>query len=171
MRTFVQLDVQNLFFAAKDINKRIDFEKIMRYFIESRDVELFSIKAYTVRTEEINSSKFEGLLKRLNYSLNAKTAAITYDRDGNKRYHNTDQDMAICVDCMDNIDKFDKCVIMSGDGDFIDLIKHLRKKGKKVDVWALPGKSFNKRLCDHVDSVKFLSGEFLYSNTRKRSTL
>lgn len=167
MRVFIQLDVQNLFYAAKDIHKRIDFIKIRSYF-EKSDDSIFSIKAYTVTTQEINSDKFENLLRTLKYDLNSKRAEVTYDKEGGKHFHNTDQDMAICVDCMSNIDKFDKWVLMSGDGDFIDLIKYLRSKGKKVEVWTLPGKSFNKRICDHVDSIKFLSDEFFYDNKVKK---
>lgn len=166
MRVFIQLDIQNLFYAAKDKNKFLDFKKIKSYF-ESSDDDIFSIKAYTVKTSESNSNKFENLLKALNYDLNSKNATITYGPDGTRHFHNTDQDMAICVDCMDNIDKFDKWVLMSGDGDFIDLIKHLRAKGKKVEVWTLPGKSFNKRICDHVDGIKFLSEEFFYEKKKK----
>ena len=56
---------------------------------------------------------------------------------------------------------------MSGDGDFIDLIKYLKDKGKKVEVWTLPGKSFNKRICDHVDAIKFLSDEFFFDKESK----
>jgi len=166
MRVYIQLDVQNLFFAAKDINQLIDFKKIKEYFEKSED-EIVAIKAYTVRTPEINTDKFENLLKMLKYELNIKKASITYDKDGTRHFHDTDQDMAICVDCMENIDNFDKWVLMSGDGDFIDLIKHLKEKGKKVEVWTMPGKSFNKRICDHVDSVKFLSDEYFYDKNKK----
>ena len=166
MKVFIQLDVQNLFFSAKDINKRIDFKKIKKNFEESED-EIYSIKAYTVKTPEINSEKFENLLKMLNYDLNSKKASVTYDKEGVRHFHNTDQDMAICIDCMESIDKFDKWVLMSGDGDFIDLIKYLKEKGKKVEVWTLPGKSFNKRICDYVDAVKFLSDEFFFDKESK----
>ena len=166
MRVFIQLDVQNLFFAAMDINKRIDFKKIKNYFEDSED-DVESIKAYIVQTPDIKSDKFVNLLKMLKYDLNIKRASITYDSKGNKSFHNTDQDMAICVDCMENIDNFDKWVLMSGDGDFIDLIEHLRSKGKKVEVWTMPGKSFNKRICDYVDGVKFLSDDFFYDKNKK----
>lgn len=166
MRVFIQLDVQNLFFSAKDLNRLIDFKKIKAYFEESGD-DIVSLSAYTVKTPEINSEKFENLLRKLNYDLKAKRAIVTYNQDGSKNYFDTDQDMAICVDCMDSINKFDKWVLMSGDGDFIDLIKHLKSKGKKVEVWTVPGKSFNKRLCDHVDAVKFLSEDFFYDKVKK----
>jgi uncharacterized LabA/DUF88 family protein len=166
MRVYIQLDVQNLFFAAKDINRRLDFRKIKKYFDDSQD-EVVEVKAYTVTTPDNNSEKFENLLKTLNYGLNCKKASVTYDKDGEPRYHDTDQDMSICVDCMANIDKFDKLVLMSGDGDFIDLIKYLKSKGKKVEVWSLPGKSFNKRICNYVDSVNFFSDEFFFDNRKK----
>ena len=167
MKVLVQLDVQNLFFAAKDINKRIDFKKIREYFEKSGD-EIVGMTAYIIRTPEINSEKFENLLKMYNYELNIKHAIITYNQGGSKQYKGTDQDISICIDCMSNIDKFDKWVLMSGDGDFIDLCNHLRDKGKNVEVWTMPGKSFNKRICDHVDSIKFLSDDFFYDKNQNK---
>jgi len=166
MRTFIQLDVQNLFYSAKYVNKKIDFKKIKDYFEQSGE-DIISIKAYTVRTPGIDTGGFENLLKMLNYDLNIKKAIVTYNQDGSKYFHNTDQDIAICVDCMENINKFDKWVLMSGDGDFIDLIRHLKNKGKTVEVWTMSGKSFNKRICDHVDAVKFLSSDFFYDRNKK----
>jgi uncharacterized LabA/DUF88 family protein len=166
MKIFIQLDVQNLFFAAKDIGKRIDFKKIKDHFDATGD-EIVAITAYIVRTPEVNSEKFENLLKMLGYELNIKHAIITYDQGGSKHYKGTDQDIAICIDCMDSIKKFDKWVLMSGDGDFIDLCNRLRGDNKNVEVWTMPGKSFNKRICDHVDSIKFLSEDFFLDNNNK----
>jgi len=162
MRTFVQIDVQNLFFSAKDINKRIDFLKIKEHFVRSGD-EIVGLNAYIIRTPDAKSNKFEGLLKSLSYNLNIKQAMIGYSAEGQRIYKGTDQDLAICIDCMINIDKFDKWVLMSGDGDFIDLCKHLKKCGKIVEVWSIPGTSFNKKFCDYADMIHFLNESFFYT--------
>ena len=37
MKTFIQLDVQNLFFSAKDINRRIDFKKLRDNFEDTEE--------------------------------------------------------------------------------------------------------------------------------------
>jgi len=162
MRTFVQIDVQNLFFSAKDINKKIDFLKIRDHFAKSGD-DILGLNAYIIRTPDAKSNKFEGLLKSLNYELIIKQALIGYSAEGLRIYKGTDQDLAICIDCMRNIDKFDKWVLMSGDGDFIDLCKYLKQKGKLIEIWSMPGISFNKKFCDYVDMIHFLNESFFYT--------
>lgn len=161
MNVFVQIDVQNLFFAAKDIGKRIDFVKI-RDTIYSAGDNVIGLNAYIIRTPDARYDKFEGLLKALKYNLIIKTASISQNQEGERIYKGTDHDMAICIDCMRNIDNFDKWVLMSGDGDFIDLCKYLKRHKKLIEVWSLPGKSFNKRFCDYADSIIFLSDKFFY---------
>lgn len=163
MRTFIQLDVQNLFLSARDMGKRVDFSKIKDYFFSQGD-QIVDMVAYTARSNEpfSKSHNFENLLKSLGYTLSVKTAIVTYKPGGKKLYKGTDQDMSICVDCMKRIDEFDKWVLMSGDGDFIDLVKHLKENNKIVEVWSLPGLSFNKRFCDYVDSIRFLNESFFY---------
>jgi uncharacterized LabA/DUF88 family protein len=163
MRTFIQLDVQNLFLSAKNLGKRIDFSKIKNNFL-SRPETIVDMVAYTARSNEPSSkgSNFENLLRSLGYTLSPKIAQIFIRPDGKKLYKGTDQDMSICVDCMRRIDEFDKWVLMSGDGDFIDLCVYLKKHKKIVEVWSLPGLSFNKRLCDYADSIHFLNEKFFY---------
>lgn len=165
MKTFVQLDVQNLFFSAKDKQKRIDFLKIKEYFNKSGD-DIVGMYAYIIRTPDAQSDKFEQFLKNLKYKLIIKKAYKHIDYYNNKgvTYTGTDQDIAICIDCMRMIDKFDKWVLMSGDGDFIDLCKYLKDMGKTVDVWSVKGSSFNKRFCNYVDTIHFLNDDFFYSH-------
>jgi len=168
MKTYIQLDVQNLFFSAKDINRRLDFLKIRDYFLKTSH-NVFEMCAYLVRTPDADSNKFESLLRSLGYTLSIKNAIISYGPGDKRIYKGTDQDMAICIDCMKNIDKFDKWVLMSGDGDFIDLCKYLKSKNKAVEVWAMQGVSFNKNFCDYVDTIKFLNREFFYDKHTEKS--
>lgn len=167
MRTFIQIDVQNLFFSARDINRRIDFKKIKEHFIATGH-EIVGLKAYIIRTPDAKSDKFESLLKSLNYDLNIKQAIISRGSEGQRVYKGTDQDMSICIDCLTNIDQFDKWVLMSGDGDFIDLCKHLKKLDKSIEVWSLPGVSFNKSFCDYADQIVFMNEKFFFDKDELR---
>lgn len=165
MRTFIQMDVQNLFFSAKDINKRIDFLKIRDYFKKTGD-EIVGLYAYTVKTPDAKSNKFESFLRSLGYTLKIKKAIVTQNPEGQRFYKGTDQDMAICIDCMNKEDEFDKWVLMSGDGDFIDLCKHLKKKDKSIEIWSVHGVSFNKNFCNYADTIKFLNNNFFYDKDK-----
>lgn len=161
MRTYIQIDVQNLFFSARDINRRIDFKKIKDHFVATGH-DLVGLIAYIIRTPDAKSDKFESLLKSLNYDINIKQAIVSRGNEGQRVYRGTDQDMAICIDCLTNIDRFDKWVLMSGDGDFIDLCKHLKKLDKFIEVWSLPGVSFNKSFCDYADQIVFMNEKFFF---------
>jgi len=166
MRTLIQIDVQNLFFSAKDINKRIDFMKIKDHFYEKEEDEVIGMYAYTIRTPDADFRPFENLLHSLKYTLVIKQAIIGYDHSGNRIFKGTDQDIAICIDCMRMIDRFDKWVLMSGDGDFIDLCKYLKDQDKYVEVWSLPGTSFNKKFCDYADTINFLNENYFLDRDR-----
>lgn len=170
MKLYVQLDVQNLFFAAKDIGKRIDFMKIRDHFKASGD-EIVGLTAYIIRTPDAEHAKFEHFLKSIGYDLNIKRAQITYSQNGGRIYKGTDQDMSICIDCLQNIDRFDRWVLMSGDGDFIDLCKHLKSKGKSVEVWSMSGGSFNRGFCEYADTIRFLNTNFFYTKPEEYSHL
>lgn len=167
-KVFVQLDVQNLFFSAKDKNKRIDFLKIKDHFQKTGD-EIVGLNAYIVRTPDAPYHKFEAFLKSIGYTLNIKTASIGYAPGGQRIYKGTDQDLAICIDAMKNMDKFDKWVLMSGDGDFIDLCKHLKDNNKFIEIWAIAGGSFNKKFCDYADAITFMSDNFFYDENQNRT--
>ena len=45
-------------------------------------------------------------------------------------------DLMLALDMIEDCynDKFDKAILFSGDGDFIELLKRVKKKGKEVDV-------------------------------------
>ena len=168
MRTFVQIDVQNLFFSAKDLNKRLNFKKIRDHFYEKKEDKVVGLNAYIIRTPDANSEKFEEKLISFDYKLSIKQAQVISDDEGNRVYSNTNQDIAICIDCMLNVNNFDKWVLMSGDGDFIDLCKYLKKKDKFIEVWSFPGVCFNKRFCDYADQIIFMSDKFLYNESYRK---
>jgi uncharacterized LabA/DUF88 family protein len=168
MRIYVQLDVQNLFFAAKDIGKRIDFMKIRDHFRSTGD-EIVEMVAYTIRTPDADYKKFEYFMRSLGYRLSVKQAQISFSQDGTRIYKGTDQDMSICIDCLESLNRYDKWVIMSGDGDFIDLCRHLKKKGKSIEVWSMGGSSFNKGFCDYADTIRFLGQNFFFEKNTDQS--
>lgn len=79
--------------------------------------------------------RFYKRLEQFGYRLFLKPVKLYEQEDGTtKRKANCDVDMAFYL--MKEKDAFDRAVILSGDGDFLPVLKHLRETGKEVLVLA-----------------------------------
>ncbi len=74
-------------------------------------------------------------LQKFGYELYLKPVKLYEQEDGTtKRKANCDVEMAFYL--MKEKDNFDRAVILSGDGDFLPVLKHLKKQGKEVVILA-----------------------------------
>lgn len=79
--------------------------------------------------------RFYRKLERFGYELYLKPVKLYTQDDGTtKRKANCDVDMAFYL--MKEQDTFDHALILSGDGDFLPVMKYLRAEGKEVIVLA-----------------------------------
>lgn len=79
--------------------------------------------------------RFYRKLEQFGYSLILKPVKTYEDAEGNpRRKANCDVDMAFYL--MRYRDDFDRAVILSGDGDFLPVLKFLKKEKKQVIVLA-----------------------------------
>ena len=79
--------------------------------------------------------KFYLKLQEFGYKLYLKPVKLYYKPDGRtERKANCDVEMAFYL--MKEKDNFDRVVVMSGDGDFLPLLKHLKEIEKEVIVLA-----------------------------------
>lgn len=79
--------------------------------------------------------RFYQKLRLFGYHLYLKPVKTYHQPDGTiQRKANCDVDMAFYL--MKEQDTFDRVLILSGDGDFLPVLKYLRKTGKEVIVMA-----------------------------------
>ncbi len=79
--------------------------------------------------------RFYALLEQFGYSLILKPVKTYRDEDGNQtRKANCDVDMSFCM--MKERESYSRAVVLSGDGDFLPVLKFLKKSGKEVIVLA-----------------------------------
>lgn len=79
--------------------------------------------------------RFYRKLEKFGYSLILKPVKTYEDEEGSpRRKANCDVDMAFYL--MRYRDEFKRAVILSGDGDFLPVLKFLKKEGKEVIVLA-----------------------------------
>ena len=129
----VFVDMQNLYYGAKNtLKKKINFANLLNLALRGRC--LYRAIAYLVDLEKVNQDGFIHVLRSLGYEVKLKEPKKFYNWD--RVEYKADWDMGIAIDAiaMAENGKVDVVVLISGDGDFVDLINFLKAKGIKVEV-------------------------------------
>lgn len=75
-------------------------------------------------------------LKTIGFRVVKKLVSRTYDHTEARIKHKCNFDVEITVDAIDLMDTYDECVLCSGDGDFVKLLKYLKGHKKRTLVVA-----------------------------------
>jgi uncharacterized LabA/DUF88 family protein len=144
-RVGVFVDVQNLYYSARNVYKsKVDFRAILKEAIKGRN--LIRAIAYVIRADVKDEENFFDALKNLGYEVKEKDLQIFYG--GAKK---GDWDIGIAMDLIELAPKLDTVVLVSGDGDFVPLVRHLKHAlGCYVEVMAF-GKSSSQKLIEDAD--------------------
>ena len=155
-RVGVFVDVQNMFYSAHHLFKQhANFQAILKEAVGGR--QLVRAIAYVIKTEEFSKEPFFEALDKMGYEVNAKELQV-FAGGGKKG----DWDIGIAMDMIELAPRLDTLVLVSGDGDFVDLVEHLKRAmGSRVEVIAF-GKSTSSKLREAADSFTDLG-----SNPRK----
>ena len=126
----VFVDVQNMFYAAKDrYAGRVDYIKLLDLIVGPR--ELVVAYAYVVQIPEINQSGFLSLLEHNGYTIKSKDLRLRGDGTAKG-----DWDVGIAIDIVSMLGALDVVILASGDGDFCALAELIKQHGKRVEVVA-----------------------------------
>src|SRR3989344_4616543 len=138
-RVAIFIDVQNLYHSAKNLYQaRVNFGAILKLGVSGRN--LIRVFAYVVRTKTGEEKPFfEALIK---LGIETKVRDLQEYYGGLKK---ADWDVGITVDAIRISPSVDTIVLVSGDGDFLQLIEYLRNHGKRVEVIAF-GRSASAKL-------------------------
>lgn len=145
-RVGVFVDVQNMYYSAKFIYKaKVNFKTILSEAVRNRN--LIRSIAYVIKADVKDEINFFEALKSLGYEVKAKDLQIFYG--GAKK---GDWDIGIAMDMIELAPKLDALVLVSGDGDFVPLVMHLKHAlGCFVEIMAF-GKSCSQKLAENVDN-------------------
>ena len=126
----VFVDVQNMFYAAKDrYAGRVDYIKLLDLIVGPR--QLVVAYAYVVQIPEINQSGFLSLLEHNGYTIKSKDLRLRGDGTAKG-----DWDVGIAIDIVSMLESLDVVILASGDGDFCALAELIKQQGKRVEVVA-----------------------------------
>lgn len=129
-RVAILIDVQNLYYSAKNLyGARVNFREILKSGVSERN--LIRAFAYVVKTKTGEEKPFFYALANLGIETRVRELQEYYG--GLKK---ADWDVGITVDAIRIAPSVDTIVLVSGDGDFLQLVEYLRNQGKRVEVMA-----------------------------------
>lgn len=165
-RVAIFLDVQNLYYSARDaFNRKVNFESVLYKVLNDRV--LVRAIAYLVKLHGVDQKGFINTLKHIGYEVKEKEPKVFKRLDENGNLWTTikaDWDMGIAMDAISMAEKMDVAVLTTGDGDFVDLVKYLHTKGVKVEVAAFKQTTAKELIeeCDEfIDLTSFGEDIFL----------
>ncbi len=143
-RVGIFIDVSNMYMSAQHLyNTNVDFRQVMKTAVSGR--RLVRAFAYVIETEEGKEKDFITALEDLGYEVRTKPLQIF--KSGAKK---GDWDVGLAIDVVRLMPMLDTAVIVSGDGDYVDLLEYLRGHGRRTEVMAF-GKTASRRLLDETD--------------------
>ncbi|MBS1266966.1 MAG: hypothetical protein MAG795_00936 [Candidatus Woesearchaeota archaeon] len=159
------VDVQNMYYSAKNLYKRkVNFKAILNEGVKGR--KLIRAIAYVIKADVKDESNFFDALTNIGFEVKAKELQVFFG--GAKK---GDWDVGIAMDMMRIACKIDTAVLVSGDGDFSDLLHHLKSLGCRTEVIAF-GKTASSKIkkeADYFVDMDKNTRRFLIPNNRRRS--
>jgi uncharacterized LabA/DUF88 family protein len=143
-RIGVFIDVQNMYYSAKQLYKgKVNFNVVLKEAIAGR--QLIRAIAYVIKADVKDEETFYDALTEMGFEVRSKDLQVFYG--GAKK---GDWDVGIAMDVMRLAPKLDTIVLVSGDGDFSDLLEHTKSLGCRVEVVAF-GKTTSHKLREVAD--------------------
>ena len=111
-----------------------DLEKHLTALIKNKGSKLNEADLLLI-SRHLKRAHFYQKLDSFGYKLYLKPVKLYAQEDGTtKRKANCDVDMAFYL--MKERDSFDRAIVLSGDGDFLPVLKYLKKQNKEVVILA-----------------------------------
>ncbi len=153
-RVGVFVDVANMYHSAKNLyhDARVNFKEILRTAVGGR--QLIRAIAYVVQSKSAEEVTFFEALEKQSFEVKMKDLQIFIG--GMKK---ADWDVGLAIDAIKLADKLDAIILVSGDGDYIPLVKYLQEnKGCQVEVLAFR-QTASSKLIEAADDFVDLSEE------------
>ena len=166
---------QVYFFGGVEIYKFL-FDYLENETVPIRDLEKYLVDLINQKGDKITEAELKLLdrhlkrvrfyikIEKFGYNLILKPVKTFYDADGLPvRKANCDVDMAFFL--MRDKNAFDRAIILSGDGDFLPVLKYLKNSKKEVLVLARADRT--AREMKKFAGSKFLDFEYLRERLKR----
>jgi uncharacterized LabA/DUF88 family protein len=143
-RVGIFVDVQNMYYSAKNLySKKVNFGKILEIGVAGR--QLVRAIAYVIKADVEPEANFFEALQKQGYEVRMKDLQVFFG--GAKK---GDWDVGIAMDIMRTAAKLDVVTLVSGDGDFKDLLEHVKSLGCRAEVMAFR-KTASAKIVEQAD--------------------
>ncbi|MFH1762294.1 MAG: NYN domain-containing protein [bacterium] len=129
-RLGIFIDNQNVYYSTRGyFGKKLDYQKLLELLVKDRH--LVKAVCYIVEQPEVDQEGFKNILK--NCGIAVRERELIRRADGSAKGN---WDIGIAVDVLTMVEKnsLDIVVLVTCDGDFVDLIKLLSAKGIRAEV-------------------------------------
>ncbi|MBP7460407.1 MAG: NYN domain-containing protein [Candidatus Delongbacteria bacterium] len=150
------VDVQNVFYGARQFNAKLDFDRLLAATINHR--RLIRAFAYVVISSEVDQSGFLTMLQHKSFEVKSKNLRLRADGSAKANW-----DIEMTIDMLSLADKFDVIALVSGDGDFVPLVNILKTLGPIVEVYSFPHNT-SKDLMESADRYMAIDKTWLILN-------
>src|SRR3989344_857184 len=143
-RVGIFIDVSNLYHSSKNLYKKnVNFKAIFNEAVGDR--KLVRAFAYVIEADVEKEKGFFDALTNIGYEVRSKPLQIFHG--GAKK---GDWDVGLTIDVVRLLPLLDAVVLVSGDGDYVDLLDYVRGHGRRTEVIAFK-KTTSSRLIEEAD--------------------
>jgi uncharacterized LabA/DUF88 family protein len=162
-RVAVFVDVQNLYYSAKNLfNSKVDFQNVLKHSVGNR--KLIRAFAYAIKADVGSEKEFHEALAIRGYEVRLKDLQTFYG--GAKK---GDWDVGLCMDVVRMLPKIDVMILVSGDGDYTDLLDYARSYGVRTEVLAFAETASSHLVAEADDFLDMSSNKRKFLMRKKRS--
>lgn len=163
-RAIIFIDHANLFYNIENLQIRIDYRKFKE--ILTRDDHLVGAFMYMGIPEQVYPKKQRFLKYLISEGYVIQARAIKVIAEGKKMQKGLDIFIYRDIVELADEDSYDKAILVSGDSDFIEIVRKLRELEKAIEIWSFK-RSLSRELLMEVgkENVYFIN-EILGNITR-----
>jgi len=164
-RVAILVDVQNLYYSAKNLYKaKISYKNLLDLILDHRI--LTRAIAYVINAEPDKKNEFFEALNSAGFEVKEKELQVFYG--GAKK---GDWDLGIAMDAVRIGNKVDSVILVSGDGDFKPVVNYLQQSlGCLVEVVAFKKTANNEliELADDFINIEDHKKDLIFQEKRKK---
>ena len=122
IKTAIFVDVQNIYYTTRQaFGRQFNYRAFWQKISERHDIVIAN--AYAIQRSDDQQHKFQTALKHIGFDVKLKP--FIQRADGSAK---GDWDVGITIDVMQAAASVDKVILLSGDGDFDLLMRHIREQ-------------------------------------------